>query len=87
MTRTRLQQRRAWLQVGFFVLFVLAPPLDLFRIDLTLGHAILLGQDWTLGIDDFLAGQSGIGDTTLNLGLHPGAAWRAATQPAAVGRG
>lgn len=67
MARTALQRRRAWFQIGFFALFILAPPLDLFRIDLTLGHAILLGQDWTLGIDDFLAGRTGIGDATLNL--------------------
>ncbi|RKT44857.1 4Fe-4S binding protein [Thiocapsa rosea] len=67
MSRTRLQQRRAWFQVGFFSLFLLAPPLDLFRIDLTLGHAILFGQHWTLGIEDFLAGRTGIGDATLNL--------------------
>jgi ferredoxin-type protein NapH len=67
MSRTRLQQRRAWFQVGFFALFLLAPPLDLFRIDLTLGHAILFGQHWTLGIEDFLAGRTGIGDATLNL--------------------
>ena len=26
-------------------------PLDILRIDLTRGHAILLGLDWTLGID------------------------------------
>jgi polyferredoxin len=70
MSRTALQRRRAWFQVGFFALFLLAPPLNLFRIDLTLGHAILLGQHWTLGIDAFLAGQAGIGDATLNLFLR-----------------
>ncbi|WP_373508244.1 4Fe-4S binding protein [Thiocapsa sp.] len=67
MSRTRLQQRRAWFQVGFFALFLLAPPLDLFRVDLTLGHAILFGQHWTLGIEDVLAGRTGIGDAALNL--------------------
>jgi polyferredoxin len=70
MSRTTLQRRRAGFQAGFFALFLLAPPLDIFRIDLTLGHAILLGQHWTLGIDDFLAGQAGIGDATLNLVLR-----------------
>ena len=70
MTRTGLQRVRAWTQVGFFSLFLLAPPLDILRIDLTQGHAILLGQAWTLGIDDFLAGRSGIGDATLNLFLR-----------------
>jgi polyferredoxin len=67
MSRTALQRRRAWFQVGFFALFVLAPVLDILRIDLTRGHAILLGMDWTLGIDDFLAGRAGIGDAVGNL--------------------
>lgn len=67
MARTLLQRKRAWFQISFFALFVLAPPLDIFRIDLTQGHAILLGQDWTLGIDDFLAGRTGIDDAALNL--------------------
>jgi ferredoxin-type protein NapH len=67
MARTALQRKRAWLQIGFFALFVTAPILDLFRIDLTQGHAILLGQEWTLGIDEFLAGRAGIGNATVNL--------------------
>jgi len=70
MTKTRLQHQRAWFQVSFFTLFLLAPPLDILRIDLTQGHAILLGHAWTLGIDDFLAGRSGIGDAALNLLLR-----------------
>ncbi len=67
MVRTALQRRRRGFQAGFFLLFVLAPPLDLLRIDLTRGHAVLLGMDWTLGIDDFLAGQAGIGEAAFNL--------------------
>jgi polyferredoxin len=67
MARTALQRKRAWFQAGFFALFVLAPPLDLLRIDLTQGHAILLGQNWTLGIDDFLAGRTGVADAAVNL--------------------
>ena len=59
MSRTRLQQGRWASQVGFFPLFVLAPPLDILRIDLKRGHAVLLGMDWTLGIDAFLAGEGG----------------------------
>lgn len=65
--RTRLQISRGWFQAGFFALFVLAPVLDILRIDLHLGHAILLGMDWTLGIDDFIAGRSGVGDALFNL--------------------
>jgi hypothetical protein len=49
MARTALQRRRVLFQVGFFALFVLAPVLDIFRVDLTRGHAILIGQDRTLG--------------------------------------
>ena len=67
MGRTSLQRRRAWFQAGFFVLFVLAPVLDILRIDLHRGHAILFGMDWTLGIDDFIAGRSGIIDALGNL--------------------
>jgi ferredoxin-type protein NapH len=70
MTRTQVQRWRAWTQIGFFTLFLLAPPLDLLRLDLTQGHAILLGQPWTLGIDDFLAGRTGPGDAALNLLLR-----------------
>jgi len=67
---TALQRRRAWTQIGFFVLFVLAPPLDLFRIDLTLGHAIFLGQDWTLGIDGLIEGRISGAEAALNLFLR-----------------
>jgi polyferredoxin len=66
-TRTVLQHRRAWFQIGFFVLFVLAPPLDLFRLDLTKGHFILLGQDWTLGLAAFQQGLIGPLEAAWNL--------------------
>jgi ferredoxin-type protein NapH len=68
--RTGRQRLRFWTQAGFFALFVMAPPLDLLRIDLTRGHAVFLGQDWTLGIDAFLTGQGGIGEAALNLFLR-----------------
>lgn len=35
---------------SFFLLFLLAPVLDLFRLDLNQGHFIILGIDWTLGL-------------------------------------
>jgi polyferredoxin len=84
----RRQRLRLLLRSAFFVLFVLAPPLDLFRLDLTLGHFILFGRDWTLGIAPFLAGEIGPGEAVMNLilrGLLPivliggaliGIAWR-----------
>jgi len=65
--RSRLQRRRFWFQAGFFVLFVLAPPLDLFRFDLTRNHFFLLGMHWTLGLDPFLAGEIGPGQAAFNL--------------------
>lgn len=88
MSRTALQDKRLWFQAGFFLLFLLAPPLDMFRYDLTLGHAIVLGQPWTLGLDPFLNGQASALDAVLSIllrGLLPiavlaavilGTAWR-----------
>ncbi len=57
--RRSLQGRRLAFQLGFFALFVLAPVFDLLRYDLTSGHAWLLGFEWRLGLDDFLAGRIG----------------------------
>jgi len=64
---TRQQKHRFWLQAGFFALFVLAPPLDLFRFDLTRNHFFFLGQHWTLGLDAFIAGQIGPAEAAFNL--------------------
>lgn len=63
----RLQSRRLWLRSGFFVLFVVAPPLDIFRFDLTLGHFIVFGRDWTLGLDPFIAGEVGTASAAVGL--------------------
>jgi polyferredoxin len=46
----RVQRQRLVLRIGFFALFVLAPPLDIFRLDLNLGHFIVFGQPWTLDV-------------------------------------
>ncbi|MDH5786019.1 MAG: 4Fe-4S binding protein [Chromatiales bacterium] len=62
-----LQRRRLWLRSAFFVLFVIAPPLDIFRLDLTLGHFILFGHNWTLGIDAFISGEISAGEAALNI--------------------
>ena len=67
MSGTRLQRARGWFQLGFFLLFVLAPPLDVLRIDLTRGHAILLGMDWTLGIDALQRGEISPLEAAFNL--------------------
>lgn len=51
----RIQRLRTLTQCGFFLLFVLAPALDIFRFDMPNHHFIVLGMPWTLGIDDFHA--------------------------------
>lgn len=61
------QATRLSFQLGFFLLFVLAPPLDLFRFDLGLNHFILLGMPWTLGIDAFMAGKITATEAAINL--------------------
>ena len=83
-----LQRRRLYFQITFFVVFVLAPVFDLFRYDLAAGHAIVLGQAWRLGLDDFFAGRSDATQLGLNIllrlflpvlgaaGLFIAAAWR-----------
>ena len=67
MTR---KAKRYLFQTGFFALFVLAPPLDLLRLDLTLGHFILFRQDWTLGLDALLRGEAGPLDAVWNILLR-----------------
>jgi polyferredoxin len=67
VVREALQRRRLAFQAGFFLLFVLAPPLDILRIDLSRGHAVLLGMDWTLGIDAFLSGQGDISEAAFKM--------------------
>ncbi len=65
-----LERRRSWFQTSFFILFLLAPPLDLFRLDLNQGHFFLLRMNWTLGLDAFVHGEIGPGAATLNLVLR-----------------
>lgn len=62
-----LQHNRLIIRSSFFVLFLLAPPLNIFRFDLTLGHFILFGQPWTLGLDPFLAGQADVRAAIFNI--------------------
>ena len=44
------RQRRYW-QAGFYLLFLLAPALDLLRFDLYEAQLWFLGMRWSLGID------------------------------------
>ncbi len=74
MQLTRIQGWRTLTQTGFFVLFVVAPPLDIFRYDLTLGHFILLGQDWTLNLESLQHGRGSAAEAAFNVlvfGLIP----------------
>jgi polyferredoxin len=41
-------------KLGFFLLFLCAPILDIFRFDLTLGHFILFGQAWSLNVESIM---------------------------------
>lgn len=52
-----LQRRRRLFQAGFFVLFLLAPALDLLRFDLTEAQLWFAGQRWSLGITALQQGQ------------------------------
>jgi len=61
------QNQRRMFQAGFFLLFIFAPVLDIFRLDLYLGHFILFGQAWTLGLDPILAGEGSSTEATMNI--------------------
>ena len=50
-------QRNLW-RGGFFILFLLAPVLDIFRLDLTQGNFIVFGYDWELGVRGVSATQA-----------------------------
>ncbi len=67
----RLSRYRSVLQAGFFILFVVAPPLDLFRYDLTQGHFIMLGMPWTLGLDTVGEGNTAAAVNVMLRGLLP----------------
>lgn len=68
--RSATQRHRIAWQIGFFVVFALAPVFDVLRYDLVAGHAWIIGLPWHLGIDDFLAGRIGSGQAALNLLLR-----------------
>jgi polyferredoxin len=71
MQTKHIQRWRSITQTGFFTLFVVAPPLDIFRYDLTLGHFIILGQDWTLQLGTLQNSASSAALNVLFLGLLP----------------
>lgn len=53
----RLQKIRNLTQAGFFLLFLLAPALNLLRFDLYETQLWVLGMRWSLGIDAFVHGK------------------------------
>lgn len=61
------QVKRRLFQAGFFLLFVIAPVFDIFRLDLYLGHFIFLGHAWTLGLDPILSGEGSSLEAVLNI--------------------
>ena len=77
--RLSLRQRRLLFKITFFALFVLAPPLDLFRFDLEKNNLILFGMDWTLGFPEYHLGELSLGHLMWNL------FWKAFLPVAAVG--
>ncbi len=66
------QRKRLLFQAGFFTLFLLAPVFDLFRLDLNLKHFFFLGMHWTLGLDDFVAGNIDVTQAAINIVLRGG---------------
>ena len=66
----RVQQQRLATQAGFFLLFIIAPIFDLLRYVLDAGHAWLLGMEWRLGLDEFMAGRIGALEAGANVLLR-----------------
>jgi len=62
-----LRQQRLLLKIAFFMLFVVAPPLDIFRFDLEKNNLILFGMDWTLGFPEYHLGLISLGELMWNL--------------------
>ena len=50
--------KRLLYQISFFILFALTPVLDIFRLDLNLGHFIILGYDLKLNLQELISQQA-----------------------------
>ncbi|HGG61054.1 MAG TPA: 4Fe-4S binding protein [Gammaproteobacteria bacterium] len=66
---THQQQRLLW-RSGFFLLFVLAPVLDLFRFDLNENHLVFLGRPWILETQAYLNGDISSARMAWNMALR-----------------
>ena len=64
------QKLRLWLRSAFFLLFIFAPILDIFRLDLNLGHFIFFGHNWTLGLTAFQTGEIDETHAVINIILY-----------------
>jgi len=62
-----LKQQRLITRSSFFLLFLFAPLLDIFRLDLYEGNFILFGFDWTLGLESFQRGEASALEATFNI--------------------
>lgn len=62
-----LQQKRNITRTAFFLLFLFAPLLNIFRFDLELGHFILFNQAWTIDIDSILFGHGNSIDAAIKI--------------------
>jgi polyferredoxin len=65
-----LQRWRTRTQLGFFLLFLLAPALNLLRFDLYETQLWFLGMRWSLGIDDFVAGNISANEVGISITLR-----------------
>ncbi|MDT8991896.1 4Fe-4S binding protein [Curvibacter sp. APW13] len=65
-----LQFWRRCTQTGFFLLFLLAPALNLLRFDLNETQLWFLGMRWSLGIDEFMAGRMTGAEVSLAITLR-----------------
>ncbi|MDX2507677.1 MAG: 4Fe-4S binding protein [Gammaproteobacteria bacterium] len=68
--KTKREKIRIVTRSSFFLLFIFAPFLDIFRLDLTLGHFILFAQPWTLGLEAFQHGQGDAASAAITLLSH-----------------
>lgn len=66
----RIQRQRLLWQMGFFILFCLAPVFDLLRYDIPARHAWILGMEWRIGLDAFFSGQISGQQAALNVLLR-----------------
>ncbi len=66
----KLQSYRVLTRVSFFLLFLTAPVLDIFRLDLSLGNFIIFGQQWTLGLQEVQSGQGEVIDGAIQVFFH-----------------